>query len=398
MRQHAQASFVLFTHTHSRGLKAGWLEAARASSWRASEGGFVGYNWALHRSVEKLGVLLAEVTKRAHGGVRVLDISGTNAVWHKVALLRFCSDNAGSLRVVRALCLASCSDNDADVQDWVSAGGDAARRSYITTYSKELGDDTIAQILEAVPRVQLHCELYYRSCCDEPGANGSRVRTLLEDPASRVHIHKLWLKEDPCAVASFGFYLPWEALITNQNTLRVLSIDTIDNMLLNDDAMEARLCSAVSSLRLTELRLISNEEVFEDGGVALLDACTGHPTLRLLILCRHEAPNVEARHAMGAALGRLLSHPHTQLETLHLGECWLKADILPLFQALSSRSPLRKLICYDNGVPNHVTEAVLHAVTASALDMLDFGTTRNPNLIEAVAHINARLGAVRRKR
>jgi hypothetical protein len=147
-------------------------------------------------------------------------------------------------------------------------------------------------------------------------------------------------------------------------------------------------CAALraSRLELLMLRDVRLWESFEDG-LAVIAACTGHPTLRELDLNgnNQDAP---APAAVGGALSALVASDSV-LESLDVSTCSLDdAAMRLIFAAVAGSTRLRELDCSWNGVTVECArEAILPAVRAnSSLRKLKFEGTNScgPDLLQAV--------------
>jgi hypothetical protein len=119
-------------------------------------------------------------------------------------------------------------------------------------------------------------------------------------------------------------------------------------------------CAALRSSRLVKLGLaqMSLFDSLEDG-LAAVTACTGHPTLRELIL----SWNLVTSPAVGAALAALVA-ANSELQTLNVSYCRLGDDAArPLFAAVAGSTRLRTLDCRYNDISAKCArEAVLPAI------------------------------------
>jgi len=125
-------------------------------------------------------------------------------------------------------------------------------------------------------------------------------------------------------------------------------------------------CAALRSSRLVELQLrwISLWESLEDG-LAIVAACTGHPTLRRLCFWGNDTDD-PAPAAVGIALAALVA-ADSALESLDVSDCSLDyAALRPLFAAVAHSTRLRKLDCSVNHISESCArEAILPAVQAN---------------------------------
>jgi len=172
-----------------------------------------------------------------------------------------------------------------------------------------------------------------------------------------------------------------------------LCFNNADATLLVGAAVPA-FCSALraSRLDLLVLRSVRLWESLEDG-LAVIDACTGHPTMRKLSL-RDNSPDGPAPAAVGVALAALVTSGPL-LEELYVSDCGLgDAAMRLLFAAVAGSTRLRKLVCFGNEVSTACAkEAILPAVQANAsLRELDIGETDFPELLQAVEMVRAREG------
>jgi hypothetical protein len=150
-------------------------------------------------------------------------------------------------------------------------------------------------------------------------------------------------------------------------------------------------CAALRASRLVKLELaaVRLSDSLEDG-LAVVAACTGHPTLRELDLRINLVDDVAAP-AVGAALAALVA-ANSALQSLDVSVCNLGDDaVRPLFAAVAGSTRLRTLHCYNNGISaNCAREAVLPAIQANtSLRMLRFASDI-PELQQAMALVHAR--------
>jgi hypothetical protein len=150
-------------------------------------------------------------------------------------------------------------------------------------------------------------------------------------------------------------------------------------------------CAALRASRLVKLwlRQMRLFDSLEDG-LAVVAACTGHPTLRELNLSYNRV-NAVAAPAVGAALAALVA-AESALQTLNVAHCNLGDDAArPLFAAVAGSTRLRTLHCRDNDISaNCAREAVLPAIQANtSLRKLDFAHDI-PELRQAMALVDAR--------
>lgn len=113
-------------------------------------------------------------------------------------------------------------------------------------------------------------------------------------------------------------------------------------------------------------------------GLALLSACTGHPTLRSVGLRGNSAVAVpEAPVAVGDALASLVAAG--SILTLNVASCQLgEAGLRPLFVAVAGCVQLRELECSFN----HVDAAALAGYGALVLA----AAQQNSSLVELDVH------------
>jgi hypothetical protein len=129
----------------------------------------------------------------------------------------------------------------------------------------------------------------------------------------------------------------------------------------------AAFCLALRSCKLNSLNLGATH-LFESlpGGLAVIDALVGHPTLQTLLLYWNEASQ-QNRGAVGEALGRLVA-ANSALQSLDVDYCRLGDDALrPLFAAVAQSTRLRELTCTGNDISQRVRpRVVLPAVRSNA--------------------------------
>jgi hypothetical protein len=152
-------------------------------------------------------------------------------------------------------------------------------------------------------------------------------------------------------------------------------------------------CAALRASRLVKLRL-THMRLFDslEDGLAVVAACTGHPTLRELDLSYNHVDAVTSP-AVGAALAALVA-ANSELQSLDVFGCNLGDDAAsPLFAAVAGSTRLRTLDFRDNIISvDCAREAVLPAIQANlSLRTLNFGTTHDiPELQQAMALVDAR--------
>jgi hypothetical protein len=151
-------------------------------------------------------------------------------------------------------------------------------------------------------------------------------------------------------------------------------------------------CAALRASRLVKLWLaqMSLFNSLEDG-LAVVAACTGHPTLRELDLSINHVDDV-AEPTVGAALAALVA-ANSALQSLDVSECDLGDDAArPLFAAVAGSTRLRTLNFSDNDISaDCAREAVLPAVQANtSLRKLSFHEEDIPELQQAEALVRAR--------
>ncbi len=147
--------------------------------------------------------------------------------------------------------------------------------------------------------------------------------------------------------------------------------------------------------------------VFRDtaAAVALLTACTAHPSLRTLNVMESRNSTKEslsdARDArlVGDALAALVSTPGSRLRTLLLLFCYLGDGVLgPLVDALPSAPRLRRLTLYENALSREfVATRLLPAARAAprllqlqALEDRDWERDKAPEAAEVEELVNKR--------
>jgi len=150
-------------------------------------------------------------------------------------------------------------------------------------------------------------------------------------------------------------------LLSPSSALRELRLS--DQPLLFEGEAVASFCAALRAAPLHALRLhnLGLWRAMEEA-MAVLDACAGHASLRLLAITQ-PATTAAARARVGRALAALLAGGG--LEELAVDGCHLHDEgAEPLFRALPG-SGLRRLSCTNNFVsPRCAAEAVLPAVRA----------------------------------
>jgi hypothetical protein len=155
-------------------------------------------------------------------------------------------------------------------------------------------------------------------------------------------------------------------------------------------------CAALRASPLVKLELaaVSLFNSLEDG-LAVVAACTGHPTLRELNLS-YNIFNAVAAPAVGAALAALVA-ANSELQTLDVNYSYLRDDTArPLFAAVAGSTRLRTLDCCDNDISVECArEAVLPAIQLNTslrkLSFYSYGYDRViPELQQAMALVRAR--------
>ena len=144
-------------------------------------------------------------------------------------------------------------------------------------------------------------------------------------------------------------------------------------------------CAALRASNLRELALWGVRLFLSPpDGLAVLDALTGHSSIKELRLPGNRPPSPEAKLAVGQALGRLVAE--SALTSLNLGSYRLgDAGVGPLFAALAQNTTLRTLKLESNGISRECArDVVLPAVRANtSLRKLEFGQPDIPELVEA---------------
>jgi len=175
-----------------------------------------------------------------------------------------------------------------------------------------------------------------------------------------------------------------------------LNISNLGHPLIAGAALVPAFCAALRTSRLVELHLrwMHLWESPEDG-LAVVAACTGHPTLRELSFWGNNIP-ATASAAVGVALAALVD-ADSALESLNVSDCSLDDAALRLFfAAVASSTLLRKLDCSDNHISAECAESViLPAVQANtSLRELEFYLDTDngiiPELEQAVELVQAR--------
>jgi Ran GTPase-activating protein (RanGAP) involved in mRNA processing and transport len=186
--------------------------------------------------------------------------------------------------------------------------------------------------------------------------------------------------------------LPALSRLLRGGSLRELEL--ISNPLF-EEGVSAEFCAALRDARFSFLDLNGSRLFdFTECGIAVLEALTGHPTLRLLDLSCNRPTSPEAKLAVGEALRRLIS-ADSSLEEIDVQHCGLGDDALrPLFAIVAQSTRLRTLDCCDNNIsPEFARTVVLPAVRSnSSLRKLSIaGRNRGiAELEEAEALVNAR--------
>jgi len=181
---------------------------------------------------------------------------------------------------------------------------------------------------------------------------------------------------------------------------RMLESHSLTALIMNNGApllLGAAVPAFCTALRTSRLELLMLQDVclwesLEDG-LAVLAACTGHSTLRELVLNRNNQ-NAPAPAAVGGALAALVASDSV-LESLDVSTCSLDdAAMRLIFAAVAGSTRLRELDCSWNDVTAECArEAILPAVRAnSSLRILKFEDADIPELLQAVELVSGRLG------
>ena len=130
-----------------------------------------------------------------------------------------------------------------------------------------------------------------------------------------------------------------------------------------------RFCDVLAASQLTKLQVDALHPVYYSvsDGVALINACLGHPTLRELSFCYSQAETVEQSGAFARALSAVLV-AESALTSLDLSHCGLGDEgMAPLFAALAANKKLRTFKCRNSYMSGDgVTSCILPALTANA--------------------------------
>jgi hypothetical protein len=168
---------------------------------------------------------------------------------------------------------------------------------------------------------------------------------VLVDAALTRHLRALTL----CFRAFEGAGVALARLLAGSG-LQELTIASSGAALFAADEDTVALCVAIRGNRALTLLRFANVSLWErpDAAVALLAACTSHPTLRALDVAHNRVPT-EHHLAAGAALGALVAADAPALKRLDVSNTALDADGLrPLMDALPRNAQLLELCCARN--------------------------------------------------
>jgi hypothetical protein len=162
-------------------------------------------------------------------------------------------------------------------------------------------------------------------------------------------------------------------------------------VLFDDSARTAAFCAALRGSRLQKLSL-STVRLFDcvPEGLAVLEACTAHPTLTHLHLHSNDGRMAEPHPSFGDALSKLVESP-SRLRTLSLAGCRLaEADAKRVFGALG-RAGMSSLDMSGSSIGEECGRRdVLPAVAANRGLRTLLLSKHLPWLAEAVALVEAR--------
>jgi hypothetical protein len=220
-------------------------------------------------------------------------------------------------------------------------------------------------VAAVVVRLALHASLTLLELCDVQLDSQPELDTVIDLAISQ--LHRLWLFGCNLSPAS----LPALARLLERGSgseggsLTELVIDNNHSLLLVGAGVPA-FCAALRASRLDNL-VLSGVSLFDslEDGLAVVAACTGHPTLRDLNLSYNHV-NAVAAPAIGAALAALVA-AESALRLLYVSYCNLGDDaVRPLFAAVAGSTRLQMLHCYGNDISAECARnAVLPAVQAN---------------------------------
>jgi hypothetical protein len=380
------------------------------------------------RLARRTPALLAAAAAQSQGALRVLDLSGWRELFrmpnqHNATLeqmLPVLRSNARSLLELRAGSLSSGNFgfNTPQIEELLAAapllrvlecdvnlGFDnealapapclLVEQQFAAVRLRSLAINAFVTQLDApvvVARLALHATLTRLDLYDVHLDSQPVLNAVVDLAISQLQRLQLWYcRLSPASLPALTRLLE-RGSGSAGGSLTELFIYNNNNPLLESAGVPA-FCAALRASRLIELGLAAVRlfDSLEDG-LAVVAACTGHPTLRELNLRWNRVDHVTSP-AVGGALAALVA-ADSALQTLNVYHCNLGDDaVRPLFAAVAGSTRLRTLICCDNGISaNCAREAVLPAIQANtSLRKLDSGYARAiPELQQATALVRAR--------
>jgi hypothetical protein len=325
--------------------------------------------------------LLRAAAAKARGALAALDVSGVWLPLYDDGVLRaVLSANAATLRELRCLqgreqgkvavpeleaLLSAAPQLRVCEADVVLNGVDEARRA--------LRNECVFGLLRmhaafiSLARTAAHAPLFadmathaslavlllYQASFDVPAVLDAFVDAALSLPLLRT----VTLQQCHLSPAS----APSLARLLGSRTLTALTIQNYYGTLLDapaavllGDALRAN--ATLTSLTLNQTRLWSDHVA----AAALLDAVTGHTSLRQLEVAGDAHPLEEDRLHAGTLLGALVAADASALTALDVSSCYVSDEGLrPLFEALPRNSHLRELNCAHNNLTDGFARDVL---------------------------------------
>jgi len=382
------------------------------------------------RLARRTPALLAAAAARAQGALRVLDLTG----WHQLfrmpnqrnatleRVLPVLRSNARSLLELRAGCLQGVNDrwfSTALVEELLAAA------TQLRVLECDVNLDSDKETRGPVPRLLVEPQFgAVRLCSFKLGGRDALIdvpavvaRLALHASLTRLDLHHVQLVSQPALNAVVDFAISQlQSLLLTYCGLGPASLPALTRLLergsgsaggsltelviyngaapLLEGAGVPAFCAALRASRLVKLTL-SQMRLFDslEDGLAVVAACTGHPTLRELNLSRNYVDAV-ALPAIGAELAALVA-ANSELQSLDVSFCDLGDNaVRPLFAAVAGSTRLRMLDFSDNDISVECArEAVLPTIKANtSLRKLDFGYAHHyiPELQQAEALVRAR--------
>jgi hypothetical protein len=363
---------------------------------------------------------LAAAAGKARGQLAALDVSGCDDVTFD-ALLAVVQANGGALR---ELCAGAPEHNSLQ---FFGAGRIErllqAAPQLIVCHAEVLNWSSVANARRTLRNEPPFQPLRMRALCvDSPGgADEAAVCEVAADIAAHASLRHLELPTAPLGTpAALGAVVdaalagqmhslcllgcrlsPASApalsrLLLGSGTLTELSISQLGQQLL-DGPSAALLADALRANNTLHVLSLVGADIWldPDAAVALLGACTGHPSLRTLNVARNCVLHVGA--AAGAAFGALIAANAPALTQLDVSFSRLgDAGLRPLLVALRGITHLRELNVSVNGMDEAFTADVLLPAVRANTSLLALHAESNeehPGAVdEAIALVAARSG------